>query len=322
MQNKWVLSVVLSCCSSLFAAPESASMVVAPADATEKMKATADLVCDGVDDQEELQASLQKAKRYKTRWAGAPNAEPWGVSAGRYTVTWLPGSYKINALLDFPEITDFTLSAEGSYLQFQRTEGDVIHINHSIRCRYNFGTIDSGSSGTTITVTAMTMSIVRFTGLIGHKQTGTGLKIYGAGTNKFEGTDIAGFDVGILVDDTAPKLDTNWFWISYIRNCNTCIWEKGNHVDNNVWYVNVDATLAGSVGIRTAADMGYWHIIMGTYGFERKNRAVILDPGAEDNFIFVQPPIETFAWKNNSGNDSNVIMSSRRYRKLLRLIEK
>jgi hypothetical protein len=297
-----------------------ATVVVAPADAPDVLKAKADLVCDGKDDQVELLASLERGKVFKSQAAGAPNAKPVHSWRGRFTVTWLPGNYELSALLNFPELADFALYAEGTYLNFKPAEGDVIHLNQSIRCRFNFGTIDSRSTGACITVTGVTMSIISFTGLVGHDQKGTGLRLFGTSTCKYEGTDISGFDVGVLVDDVAPKLDTNWFWLSYVRNCKTCIWEKGRNVDCNVWDVNVDATLPGATAIRIGGAMGYWHVIMGTYKFEGVNKAIILEPNATENVVFIHPPIENFAWQDNSGNKTNVILSGRRYRELINLL--
>ena len=95
-------------------------------------------------------------------------------------------------------------------------------------------------------------------------------------THRFEGTDISGFDKGIYIScpgsPTPPfrataKCDTNWFWVSYIRMCNTCIHEEGDsdhgRVDDNVWFVNVDASEPNAVAIRTAAIHGKWYVITG-----------------------------------------------------------
>lgn len=321
MAHKVKLSVFIIMVIAM-ACPLNAAIIVAASNSLPEEKAKADLVCDGKDDQVELLEAIGRAPQVITRAAGQPDDTPFVKWQGKHAVTWLPGDYYVSETMEFPRISDFALHAEGSYLHFLPEEGDIIHINHSIRCRYYFGTIDTKSKGVAITITGTTMSIIGFTGLIGHNQVGTGLRLYGTSTNKIEGTDIAGFDVGILVDDVAAKLDTNWFWISYIRNCNTCIWEKGRNVDDNVWYVNVDATLPGSVAIRTGATYGWWHIIMGTYKFEGKNNAIILDPGATDNVMFIQPPLKTFAWEDNSGNESNTIMSSGDFRALMNLVNK
>lgn len=314
--------IVLSFSVSVEAAgPFVASVVVAPSDATDEAKAKADLVCDGRDDQEELLKSLKEAPTYTSRAAGAPSDMRQRQWRGRHSALWLPGTYQLSKTLEFPELSDFALFSEGSYLVYQPNQGDVIHVNQAIRSRFNFGTIDSHSTGTCITVTGVTMSVISCMGLIGHVQQGTGLRLYGTSTSKYEITDVSGFETGILVDDISHKLDTNWFWVSYVRNCKTCIWEKGQNVDNNVWHVNVDATLPGSVGLRIAGDMGNWHVIMGTYRFEGNNQALILEPGAEGNIIFMQPPLEQFAATNNSGNDTNAVISTPRYRELLRLLE-
>jgi hypothetical protein len=303
------------------AGPIAASVVVAPFDATEEVKAKADLVCDGKDDQKELMESLLKAPVSPSRGAGIPNAVPVNAWRGRSSVVWLPGTYHLSDTIELPNLSDCALNAEGSYVIYEPAEGDAIHVNDSIRCRFNFGTIDSHSSGTCIKVGKVTMSVISCTGLIGYEQRGTGLTLDGTCTCKFDITDVSGFDTGILADDRGGKLDTNWIWVSYVRNCNTCIWEKGNNVDNNVWHVNVDATLPDSVALRIGGDMGNWHVIMGTYLFEGKNQALILEPGAEGNLIYMQPPVERFAATDNSGNDTNAVISTPRMRELLRLLE-
>ena len=173
----FVLSILLF--ESLYAGGQVSSVVVAPKDASKQMKAKADLVCDGIDDQVELTQSLMMGNVYESRAAGQPDSMPLQKPRGRFTVTWLPGTYNLRGLVDFPMLSDFALYAEGTYLIFEPKEGDVIHINHSIRCRFNFGTIDSHSTGTCITVHSMTMSEVSFTGLVGYDQKGTGLRLYG-----------------------------------------------------------------------------------------------------------------------------------------------
>lgn len=74
-------------------------------------------------------------------------------------------------------------------------------------------------------------------------------------------------------------MDTNWYWLSYVRGCGQDIVVQGNGVDSQQWNVNVDATLPGSVAIRTAALYERWHIIMGTLDRTATTRSIILDPG-------------------------------------------
>jgi len=160
------------------------------------------------------------------------------------------------------------------------------------------------------------MSCVRFTGLVGTDLKGTGLYIDGKNqgvcVNRFEGTDISGFRTGVFVSDTGFKCDTNWFSLSYVRMCRTCIRENARHVDDNVWNVNVDASLPGVTAIRTAAQHGKWYVIMGAWKHEGHNKALVLEPGAMDNVLEIHPPIENFTWENKSGNDTNVVLSTQR----------
>lgn len=207
-----------------------------------------------------------------------------------------------------------------------------------LRCRYHLGTIESHSAGAAIRVTGTVdddlgdpahqtpcqMSVLSFTGLIGQHYRGTGLLLDnarpgGITVNRFTGTDIAGFHTGVRVTDASAgsKCDTNYFSFHFIRECRTCIYESGHRVDSNVWSVNVDATVAQGIAIRTAARYGKWEVIMGTYQFEGQNRALLLDPGAAHNIITMHPPLEQFAHRDRSGNETNVLLSAHRLKRLL-----
>lgn len=292
-------------------------VTVAPFDASPAIRAKADFVCAGKDDQIVLMKSLRLGPRYAAHSGGPPNRDITHAAQGRQEVRWLSGTYNLSGTLEIRNLADTVIDAQGTYMRYARREGDAILIAGMQRCRYDLGTIESHSSGGAITVRGGLMSIITFTGLIGYGQRGVGLHLLASCTNRYEGTDVAGFDVGILVDDVSPKTDTNWFWCSYIRQCNTCIWEKGRNVDDNVWYVNVDASIPNAVAIRTAAYAGWWHIIMGTFKFEHRNKAIILDPGARSNVMFVQPPLATFAWEDNSGNKTNSVFSATELSRLL-----
>jgi hypothetical protein len=49
---------------------------------------------------------------------------------------------------------------------------------------------------------------------------------------------------------------------------------------------------------------------MGTYTFEKKNNALVLDRGARHSVFEVHPPIDNFAWEDHSGSDTNVILTT------------
>jgi len=92
---------------------------------------------------------------------------------------------------------------------------------------------------------------------------------------------------------------------------------SGHRVDSNVWSVNVDATVNQGIAIRTSARYGKWDVIMGTYQFEGRNLALLLDPGAAHNIITMHPPLEQFAHRDQSGNEINVLVSAPRLKRLL-----
>ena len=307
---------------------DAGAIIVAAANSTAESKRRADLVCDGKDDQVELLASFTRASRVKTVFERNPaTLEATECFAG-HSVEWLPGDYHLSETLTIPDAEDCVIQAEGTRFQYSGEKGDAIVLQGMSRCRYRFGTVFSSSEGAALRVQPTEnmpalMSIVSFTGLIGNNQKGIGLcvdsSVENVCTMRFEGTDIRGFDVGVLVADArasrpdkpgSGKTDTNWYWFSYIRMCNTCIWEKRNGIDSGNWSVNVDASIPNSTAIRTAANYGRWSVIMGTYSRDN-TRAVILDPGAGHNVIEVTPPIGLFApSEDRSGNDSNVIMNA------------
>lgn len=300
---------------------QAASVTVAPSNAPPGVRAKADLVCDGRDDQVELLASITRAPLVTADIGTLEDRIHRVKCYGKHSVEWLPGDYFLSSTLSIPAAADVRIEGEGAYFHYLPESGDAVVIEGVLRCRYRLGTIESGSSGAALKITPRgaptLMSIIGFTGLVGRGRKGIGLYIDGGVcTNRFEGTDIYDFDKGVYVAHAAGKIDTNWFWVSYIRSCNTCIREGGPGVDDNVWFVNVDASIPNSVAARTAGTYGSWYIIMGCGG-GKGTKALILDPGATHNVIEVHPPLEMWSewvspdvWEDNSGNDTNVILTS------------
>ena len=318
------------------AACAHAALVVAAADSHPEEKSRADFVCDGVDDQKELAASLARARMGDAVIDINPGTQKTVTCRKNHAVEWLPGNYHLSATLEIADAADCVIRAEGSTLHYKQQKGDCVVIRGMNRCRYNFGTIKTESDGVALRVQPKQqmpslMSYINFQGLVGKDQRGIGLmfdpKNENVCVNRTEGTDVYGFDKGVLVGgaggregsaSTHGKCDTNWFWVSYVRLCNTCVEEGAHGVDNSVWNVNVDASIPDSVAIRTAGGFGKWYIIMGTYGFEGKNKAIVLEPGARHSVFEMHPPVQMFAWEDNSGVDTNLMLStmSTPYRKL------
>lgn len=308
--------------------PAHSAIVVAAADSLPQEKKRADFVCDGTDDQVELAQSLSLGRRGRTEIDINPKTQRTVECALNHVVEWLPGTYHLSATLEIPDAANCAIRAEGTTLRFASVEGDCVVIRGMNRCRYNFGTIESGSAGAALCVrpnAAMPalMSFVNFAGLIGKDQRGTGLLLdpgrENVCVNRFEGTDVLGFERGVFVGaagsreqsaSTHGKCDTNWFWLSYVRMCSTCIEESASGVDCSVWEVNVDASLPGATAIRAAGKYGKWYVIMGTYTFERKNLAIVLEPGARDCVFEVHPPLSEFAWEDRSGSTSNIVLGT------------
>lgn len=309
----------------LLASASNAAVTVAAMDSSPQERARADLVCDGQDDQVELAASLARARRGTTKIDVDPKTQRSVECALNHAVEWLPGYYNLSATLEIPDAANCVIRADGTTLRYLPNAGDAIVIRGMNRCRYTFGTIESGSTGAALLVRPRAgmpalMSFVDFAGLVGSELRGTGLMLDPAEenvcVNRFVGTDVAGFNKGVLVNgagdrdsstSTHGKCDTNWFWLSYVRMCRTCIEEGSRGVDCSVWEVNVDASIPDSVAIRAGGAYGKWFVIMGTYTFEKKNKAIVLEPGATHCVIDVHPPLETFVWEDNSGNSTNRI---------------
>lgn len=313
--------------------PRPASVVVAPADAPEAVRATADIVAEGRNDERALLASLLRAPRHPVLVDTSPAGQAEVEAYGRFSVLWLPGTYNLDEPLLIPDSADLLILAEGAVLNYRAATGDAVTVGGTYRSRYRFGTIQSGSSGAALriapgpTMPAL-MSEITFTGLVGMAGTdggevrGTGLLIdpsqQNVTTNRIAGTDVGGFETCLSVrppaeaDAVRPgfgKMDTNHFWLSYLRRCRTAIRVDGARgVDSNVWDVNVDASLPGSIAIRTSGAYDRWRVIMGTWG--EGSTALILDPGAHHNTIEMTPPLDRFAFRNDSGNRTNVIVGA------------
>ena len=317
------------CCWILL--PEAqvqAAIVVAAADSSPQEKERADFVCDGTDDQVELSASLSLGRRGETKIDVDPKTQQSVECVLNHVVEWLPGNYHLSKSLEISDAENCGIRAEGTTLHYQPLEGDAIVVRGMNRCRYNFGTIESGSIGAALCIRPKAtmpsvMSFVNFTGLIGSGTRGTGLLLDPSHenicVNRFEGTDVSGFEYGVYVGgagsregsaSTHGKCDTNWFWLSFVRRCTTCIEEGATGVDCNVWEVNVDASLRGATAIRTAGAYGKWYIIMGAYSFEKQNKALVLEAGARHSVFEMHPPIAEFLWEDRSGNNTNIILTT------------
>lgn len=322
------LLLVVHCWTYGLAGGARAAIVVAAADSSPQERARADFVCDGKDDQVELAKSLALGRRGKAEIDVNPKTQRTIECTLNHAVEWLPGTYSLSATLEVPDSANCVIRAESTTLRYQSDEGDGVLIRGMNRCRYSFGTIESHSIGAALCVRPNAempalMSFVNFAGLIGKDAHGTGLLLdpshENVCVNRFEGTDILGFDRGVFVGgaggrehsaSTFGKCDTNWFWLSYIRMCNTCIEESANGVDCGVWEVNVDASLPQGTAIRAAGKYGKWFVIMGTYTFEKKNKAIVLEPGARDCVFEVHPPLSEFNWEDRSGSDTNVVLGT------------
>lgn len=307
----------------------AASVVVAPADAAPEVKAKADLVASGAGDEAVLAQSLRMGPRRRVNIDASPVDQREVEAYGRFRVVWLPGTYMLDGPLVIPDAADGVIEAEGAVLEYRPPVGDAVVITGGNRNRYRFGTIVSGSDGAALAIAPTAampflMSEVSFTGLVGRKGVGAGLRIdptaENVTTSRIQGTDVAGFDTCVDVRPPSPppdappgfgKMDTNHFWLSYLRRCRIGVSVDGARggVDSNDWNVNVDASLPGSVAIRTSGRYDRWRVIMGVWAPD--GTALELAPGARSNVFDVTPPLDQFAFRDDSGNDTNVMISAR-----------
>jgi len=303
--NFWIITI------------DAAAWVVAASNSIPSAKSRADIICNGTDDQIALSESMKKGPWTKTEYDD--NAYTFAYSA--QSVEWLPGDYYLSDTLFVPQYVDSVIHAEGAIFHYGPSSGDAIVFTGSLRCRYYLGTIWTGSSGAALAFKDRpyanpfmpnNMNVIQFQGLqhdppSGNNGIGLHLTKHFC-VNKVEGTDIRGFDIGVYVDDNGEgKVDTNWYWLSYVRGCGVDILVEGVGVDSQQWFVNVDATLSGSVAIKTAALYERWQIIMGTLDRTPNTRSIILDPGAQWNWMEITPPLWNFdGYENNSGYPNNV----------------
>jgi len=309
---------------SLSAMVHCASFIVAAHNSLPSAKARANIVCNGTEDQIALMVSMKTGTWIQTEYDDNAFTMAWSGQS----VEWLAGDYYLSSTLFIPQCVDTLLEAQGTILHYLPTTGDAVVITGSLRSRFNFGTIWTGSLGAALAAKDRPysnpfmpnlMSVYRFQGLQHDPPTGTDGYGFFANkhfcVNKIEGTDIRGFGVGIMIDDsdggTEGKIDTNWWWLSFVRGCGTDIMVTGNGVDSQQWDVNVDATLPNSIAIRTAAKFERWHIIMGTEDRSPGTRSIILDPGAESNWMEIQPQLWTVdGYENHSGFSNNVFIQT------------
>jgi hypothetical protein len=314
-----IVILVLGLCSTRC---NGASFIVAAHNSLPSAKARADIICNGTDDQIALIASMKTGTWLQTEYDDNAYTMAWSGQS----VEWLAGDYYLSGTVFIPQCVDTVLEAEGTILHYLPTTGDAVVVTGSLRSRFNFGTIWTGSTGAALAAKDRPysnpfmpnlMSIYRFQGL----QHTPPYAVNGFGffankhfcVNSIEGTDIRGFGTGIMIDDsdggTEGKIDTNWWWLSYVRACGTDIKVTGNSVDSQQWYVNVDATTPNSIAIRTAAKFERWYIIMGTWDRSPGTRSIILDPGAESNWMEIQPQLWTVdGYENHSGYSNNVFV--------------
>ena len=88
------------------AAGRTASVIVAPSNASDAVKADADIVCDGVDDQIELLESFTRAGRFTVQVDRSPVEQIDVECYGRHSVEWLPGDYHLSDTLTIPDAAD------------------------------------------------------------------------------------------------------------------------------------------------------------------------------------------------------------------------
>lgn len=82
-------------------------------------------------------------------------------------------------------------------------------------------------------------------------------------------------------------------------------------MDNNDYFVNLEVNRPAGLALRAGGSYGKWHVVLRTTGSRAKNVPLItLGPDAVDNVLWVQPPMKQGAVNDDSGNKTNVILST------------
>ena len=296
---------------------DAASWVVAASNSLASAKAKADAVCDGTNDASLLRASLMLGPYRQTEF----DDNAYTMAYAAQSVEWLAGDYYLNETLFLPQVVDSTLYAEGTVLHYASTDSsDAVVITGSLRSRFRFGRIISASSGAALAAKDRPytnpfmpniMSVISWQGLQKDPPSGSGGYGFWAKkhfvVNKISGTDVRGFGVGIFCDaDGEGTIDTNWWWLSYVRGCGTDILVQGGggSVNSQQWNVNVDASIDGSVAVDTAASDDWWRIIMGDVSRAPTTRSLVVRSAADGNIFEVTPALYFFDGYENRANSA------------------
>jgi hypothetical protein len=302
----------------------AASYVVAASNSLPNAQKRADVVCDGTNDAAVLMASLRQGSLVSVEFDD--NAYTTAYSA--QSVEWLAGDYFLNESVVLPQVADTVLFAQGTILHYNISTGDAVVITGSLRSKFHFGTIWSGSSGAALAAKDRPytspfmpniMSEITWQGLQAINPTGTtGYGFHAQKhfvVNKITGFDIRGFSIGVWCDATGGgsegTIDTNWWWLSYVRGCGTNIKVDGGggSVNSQQWYVNVDASIAGAVAVQTGATDEWWRIIMGDVSRAATTRSIILDADAAANVLEITPALWNWdGYENNAGAVNNIFL--------------
>jgi hypothetical protein len=305
----------------------AASFVVAAYNSLPSAQRRADIVCNGINDTAVLRYSLTLGQYRQVEFDDNAYTNAYCAQS----VEWLAGDYNLDTTLYLPQVADTTLSAEGTVLWYNLTTGDAVVITGSLRTRFRFGTIWSSSDGAALAAKDRPytspfmpniMSEISWQGLQHTPPYG----VIGIGfqaqkhfvVNKISGTDVRGFAFGVLCDATGGgsegTIDTNWWWLSYVRGCGVDIRVEGGpngdgSVNSQQWHVNVDASLDGSVAIQTGANYDWWRILIGDVSRAPTTRTIVLDADAAGNVMEITPSLFMFdGYENNANQPNNVFI--------------
>ena len=91
-----------------------------------------------------------------------------------HAVTWAPENYHLTKTLEIHDAANCSIQAWETHIHYDRAEGDTIVIRGMNACRYQFGTVESKSTGAAICIrphksVPALMSFVDFTRLKGNQ---------------------------------------------------------------------------------------------------------------------------------------------------------
>ena len=288
----------------------SATYVVAASDAPADIRAQADYVCDGINDQVEILAAINACPNHPT----APST----AKTGR--VTLMGHTFYLGALLDIPPLEDFVLDAWDSTLSV-----GGIRLDSTMSCILNFGVIAGLTAGIGLDIEPRTVSpdnvktfacnqinIRAIAGVIPLTAGSVGLNIDPVTAevhrNIFTVPEIWGFETLVKLGSSATySVDCNLFKLPFLYAGTTAILDGAVGATLNLRNRFIAEFSTGfSITLTNGADIygydGFWDV----YNSGGATNPVIFRSGARRNFVRSS---SLLTYTDNSGRTDNQVVT-------------